>query len=502
MNGDAPLRVSGAQLALQTRLDHRGGLVSSPASLFPPRETFAALGGREAVARLVDGLYDRFEKDPVLRPAFSRDLSSERERVKRFFEAWLGGSPSYFGEAWSPGLHGRHGGITISRGMAGRWVKHFLDSLAQVSTDPSVVGAIKPLVARLAMGLVNRSDEPAPGERLRCSATNADPQFLRFIQRDDAAGIATSAAAQPRLMQQQGARLLLIAAIRGKPHAVEALLQQGVDVNTPAMLPGGEAAIQNLPVLHITPLCAALAKNRVDVVNLLVEHGAQYDIFTAAFVGDLAAIRALLDAAPGLTNAHDPASDVASITPLTHAVDAGQFDAAKLLFERGANVGDNGVRLVRAAANAANEALVELLLEHGASAAGIGPGNWVLFPSIADSLIARGADVNHEPGKWIGLCCTGNSGHKENAALANALVQRGADVAAIYKGRTALHCAAKAGFINIVTALIEHGANVNALNSFQETPLDDLNNAGRSIDSTAMRRLLTRHGARRSGAQA
>ena len=41
--------------------------------LFPPPGTFAALGGREGIARLVDGLYDRIETDPVLRPAFSRE---------------------------------------------------------------------------------------------------------------------------------------------------------------------------------------------------------------------------------------------------------------------------------------------------------------------------------------------------------------------------------------------------------------------------------------------
>ena len=189
---------------------------------------------------------------------------------------------------------------------------------------------------------------------------------------------------------------------------------------------------------------------------------------------------------------------VAQVTPLMHAVYAGQLEVARLLLQRGATVGRNSVRLVRAAANSGHAVLTELLLEHGADPSAIGPGTWVLYPAIADTLRARGADVNQMPGAWIGMCCTGNSGHKENPVLAQALLRYGADTAARYKGRTALHCAAKAGFVNVVEALIEHGGDVNALNDRQQTPLDEVENAGKSIAREPMRRLLLAHGARPS----
>ena len=51
---------------------------------------------------------------------------------------------------------------------------------------------------------------------------------------------------------------------------------------------------------------AALANRRGSLMKLLVEHGAQYDIFTAAYVGDLDAVRELLDLAPALADARDP----------------------------------------------------------------------------------------------------------------------------------------------------------------------------------------------------
>jgi truncated hemoglobin YjbI/ankyrin repeat protein len=486
-------------LPIQTGLDHRAGLGQGVASLFPPPETFEALGGQEVVARLVDGLYDRIEPDTVLRPAFSRDLASEREKVKLFFEAWLGGSSQYFDAEWRHGLKVAHGAVSISRGMAARWLGHFLASLADSLQDPTIVSRVKPIVSRLAMALVNRADEPIPGERLRCSATGADPRLLQHVHRDDAAGIAASAAAHSQVILRHGPRLLLIAAVRGKERATGELLRRGVDVNATAILPGDEASAHRLPMLQITPLCGALARRRDPVVKLLAEHGAEYDIFTASFVGDLDAVRELLDVAPLLADARDPACDVAPITPLTHAVYAGQLEVARHLLQRGATVGVNSVRLVRAAANQGNAGLTDLLLEHGADPSSLGAGTWVLYPGIADKLLARGANVNRKTDRsWVGMCCTGNSGHRENDALARALLRCGADVTARYGGRTALHCASKAGFVHVAEALIEHGADVNALNDRGQTPLDMVEGAGRSIDREPVRRLLIAHGARRS----
>lgn len=499
MNKVGKQHMASMPLAVQTSLNHRGTFGPTDAPLFPPAGTFAALGGRETVARLVDGLYDRIEMDTVLRLAFNRDLTRERARQKHFFEAWFGGVPTYFDASWPPGLQAVHRPVSISRGMAGRWLGHFLAAFAEVVKDPTIINDVKPLISRIALALVNRTDEPVPGERLR-DVRNADPIFLRAVQRDDAAGLALAAAQHPQGIVWDGPRLLLVAAVRGKTRAAEELLRQGVDVNAVAMLPGSDANTFGLPMLRITPLCGALATRHEAVTNLLVEHGAQYDIFTASYVGDLDAVQQLLDLAPALADAGDPGCDVAQVTPLLHAAFAGQLEVARRLLQRGATVGVNSVRLVRAAANRGDEALTDLLLEHGANPVAIGAGAWVMDPAIANKLLARGANVNQEPGAWVGLCCTGNSGHKENAALARALLRCGADVAAPYKGRTALHCAAKAGFVNVVEALLEHGGDVNALNERGQTPLDEVEDAGRSIDRAPVRRLLLAHGARRSKA--
>jgi len=358
--------------------------------------------------------------------------------------------------------------------MAERWLGHFLDSLGEVVKDPDPINDIKPFISRLAQALVSRADEPMRGEPLR---DVSDSEFLYAVRRDDAAGIALAAAAHPNVLLLHGPKLLLVAAVRGKLRAAEEILRQGVNVNSVAMLPGSDANLYGLPRLRMTPLCAALASHRESIVTLLDEHGAQYDIFTASCLGDVNAVRELLNLAPGLSDADDPGCDVARITPLLHAVFAGQFEVAQLLLQRGATVGKNSARLVRAAANRGHEALTDLLLAYGADPATIGAGVWVMHPAIADRLVALGANVNHEPGVWIGMCCTGNSGHNENIALVRAMLRCGADVAARYKGRTALHCAAKAGFVNVVKVLIEYGSDVNVLNDRGQTPLDEVEDA-------------------------
>jgi len=440
-------------------LEHRGVFGTAESPLSPPTSSFEALGGRDAVSRLVDGLYDRIERDPLLRPAFARDLTHERTKQKRFFEAWLGGDPGYFDDAWYPGVRAAHASISISRGMAERWLEHFLGSLADLGADEGAARGIEPSVRRMALVLVNRSGEPEPREHLRCRGTGAEAQpFIQAVLREDVAALAAADAFTPAFIATHGRGLLLLAATRGKAVATRELLLRGVDPNLPSTLPGSERTSQKLPDLLITPLCAALAKRRHSVSELLVQHGARYDIFSAACLGDIDAVRELLDHAPELANARDPASDVAPYTPLVHAVLAGQRTVAALLLERGAVVGPNSVRLIAAAADNGDEALVDLLLEHGADVASMGVGTWVLYRRIADKLLSGGANVNRPPGAWIWRTCTGNSGHRENLELVSAMLRCGADVQALYAGRTALFYAKRAGFSRVVALLQENGA--------------------------------------------
>lgn len=476
-------------LAITTDLSHRG--VGHPEALDLPPDTFGHFGGREAVAQLVDGLYDRIERDAYLRGAFARTLDREKEAQKQFFEAWLGGSQGYFEADWMPGLRARHYHLFLSPGIAERWLTHVSASLAEIPTDPALKSAIESRTRHLAAMMVNRDEEPRPDQHLRCCGTGRDAlPFLNAVRRDDAATLDRLAAEAPSFIPAHGASQLLIASLRGKANSAEALIRHGAPVNTPTILPGSQASTHRFPQLPITPLCAALAKRRFPVVQILHNHDAKYDIFTAAFLGDLSAVETALAQDPRLADAADPACDVARITPLVHAVAMGRLEVGQLLFAHGATVRGSGLRMLRLAANRGDLPLTALLLDHGVDPAPIGPGEWVTFPEVADRLVTRGADVNRPPWAWIHMSCTGNSGHKERPDLVAALLRCGADVQARYNGRTALHHLARAGFARAAELVLEAGADVNALSDSGRTSLEEVDFAAPSIDRQAIRRVL------------
>lgn len=123
---------------------------------------FARLGGREALARVVDAFYDRIERDPELRPVFPADLGPGRERQRAFLEQWLGGEPRYSRRYGAPALRRRHLPFAITERGAARWLGHFAEALAECGAEPDVareiVGGLRPVALRM----VNRAGVAGP----------------------------------------------------------------------------------------------------------------------------------------------------------------------------------------------------------------------------------------------------------------------------------------------------------------------------------------------------
>jgi hypothetical protein len=138
-----------------------------------------------------------------------------------------------------------------------------------------------------------------------------------------------------------------------------------------------------------------------------------------------------------------------------------------------------------------------MLLEQGAGAASVGAGRWVLHPELAPILARAGASIDRS-GSWIGLACTGNQGRKDDPDFVTALLRHGArvdDKRLTGQGSdgghaTALHYAAKAGFVKTIEVLLAHGADPNARDDNGFGPLDWVERAARSVDRQAIRRLL------------
>lgn len=285
--------------------------------------------------------------------------------------------------------------------------------------------------------------------------------------------------------------------LAGRMSVVELLLDEGVDVNKPS-------PIETL--ILVTPLCAARMRRRKDIEVVLLRNGAKEDIFTHAFLGDLAALEEDLAHESSSVQASDPAVDALEVTPVHHAIAGGHDEAPRLLIARALDAKQplrGAKHAFRMAVAHENVAIVAILLDHGAAATKIRAGRWVMHPELAPMLSRAGARIDRS-GQWIQASCTGNQGRKDDPEYVAALLRHGArvddrreTVQMTDGGRaTALHYAAKAGFVKTIEVLLDHGADPNFRDDNGLTPLDWLARASKSVNRDAVRRLLRRPRAR------
>jgi truncated hemoglobin YjbI len=496
--------------SVEPDLTHRRMLGPAPGLRpFAESTVFDRVGGQATVDRLVDSLYDRFEADGVLRPLFGRDLSTRRKRQRLFFAEWLGGPPRYSESAWGA-LYRQHEDLPITRAVAERWLGHLRGALSDTVPDEDDAALIVGRAQAVALALVNH-EGPAlsagrgPGtsrhrsERVASCGVGARTlkRAVVLAQRGKVDELATIVVEVPDVVERPAfaARLLQEATLAGRVEVVEWLIDRGVDVNRPAPLHVSLIGASFELVFFVTPLCAARMTRRSEMSTYLLGRGAREDIFTAAFLGDLALVRQLLAEWPSLAQVSDPATDVLTITPIHHAVGGDQLPTLRVLLDHTTEPIRTGARALRAAAARGNRAMVGLLLEHGADAHAVGAGRWVLDPEIAPRLAASGASAGvgisgEESGDWVRISCSGNKGRKDDPMYVAALLRYGARVDQRYNGATPLHYAVKAGFVQTIHVLLEHGADRDALDDRGRTPFDWLDQAVKSVDRAAVRDAL------------
>jgi len=306
------------------------------------------------------------------------------------------------------------------------------------------------------------------------AAGRGDLETVRQLLDDNPAWIHT--------VGSHGRTMLWEAAYRGKLEMVQFLLERGADINLP-----GCYHIQHR--LEITPYCVARYEGRDLVADYLLQHGATTDIHTAAYLADYGTVRSHLDNDPSLVNsaylqavmlpAGRPHSfehrETAWATPLCYAIRGEDPAIVELLISRGATIAPYSERFLDYAVSGNRIEITALLLKNGAD-----PNK---APRVLDDgsemsklLKSYGAppkDIN-DPGDmgWPMLvyACRGDNGEHPDEVLR--LLALGADIdVRNYKGKTALHYAAKAGFFTVINLLIEKGATVDALDKNGETAL-------------------------------
>ena len=279
-----------------------------------------------------------------------------------------------------------------------------------------------------------------------------------------------------------GRTMLWEAAYRGKLEMAQFLLARGADINLP-----GCYHIQHR--IEITPYCVARYEGRNRVADYLRQQGATIDIHTAAYLCDYDTVDAHLASDPSLINsgylqavmlpAGKPHTfehrEAEWATPLCYAIVGGDLAIVELLISRGATIKPYSGRFLDYATAYNRVPIVKALLENGADpseAPRIFDDNSEMSETLKSYSIPP-KDLN-DPGDmgWPMLVYVCRGDNREHPEKIERLLALGADIdVRNYKGKTGLHCAAKAGFLKVIQLLIEKGATIDAPDNNGETPL-------------------------------
>jgi ankyrin repeat protein/truncated hemoglobin YjbI len=481
-------------VSIHEELRHRG----EPVVEYPDRDLWKAVGGGDGVAALIEELYRRIEQDKVLREAFPRFNSAE---ATPFFMQWFGGSRGYSDDL-AGGLLRRHQHRYISAKAAAAWLRCMREALVARGLDAEQI--MRPL-ARIAKAMIHSPDTEPKELHKSCDGVQ-DPAQVQFeTLLDDAANgrtenVRKALAKDPSLATRRGVdnrTLAWVATYRNRPKILEATLKAGADCNTPACDP--MHATMACDLVHmgtgvsVTPLAIA-KKWQPALAAPLVENGAIEDVFTAAWLGDLPALRGHVERNPELVNAVDPADDFQEVSLMCHAVYGGSIDAVKLLVERGAGVKRHSGKLLTLAVVMNRVDLVGLLIEHGADVQRVGLLGRLddAERPVADLLIAHGKKV---PDWMLPRACRPDVSTNELHRV-KVLLDYGAGVGDRGRhGLTALHYAVRGGKLPLIKLLLERGAEVNALDTAGLTPLLHLSRTRSKADPIGVMEVMAASGA-------
>jgi len=305
--------------------------------------------------------------------------------------------------------------------------------------------------------------------------------------------LTATAQTQPATENPQiAAKSLIEAAAAGDVDQVKLLISNGADVNekdkdgrTPLHSAAREGEMEAVKLLveagadlnctdkdGQTPASLAMAEDHKGIVELLVSKGADVSLHVAAYLGDLARVRSLVDKGADIEEVR------LGVTPLFQSlIKRFNKEVAAFLLDKGANpnsTSNNNATLLHEWAWGGDidlgVSIIEFLIERGANVNALqGESRWTPLhsacsqgrPKIAEVLIKHGANI--EAKDRSGQTPLHYAIENEHLDTVRALAAKGVDVTSAQGyGSPLLHYAVWNDDLEIVKLCMDHGADFNA----------------------------------------
>lgn len=268
------------------------------------------------------------------------------------------------------------------------------------------------------------------------------------------------------IQKGQGVTPICLAVSKGNKEIVELLVDYGANINQGLSEEDG-----------VNPLLEAGIKDYPELVDFFLSRGAIVGIHFAALQGNIDAVRNFIQQNVPINSTRNR-----GMTPLHLAAQGGHREIVNLLLDNGADINfytPASETPLHCAIRCNHSEIVELLMDSGADTATSGgfgtPLCLAVFKNnqeIVELLVRKGADVN-ETGKrgFYPLHFAAGDGYVE---VARFLLANGAQVNTHdnFNGKTPLHLSVSKNNLEMAELLIRNGADVNSISWFgMRTPL-------------------------------